>query len=167
MTMMEHPRRQLVHPSGPKNIAAPDKPTDVQLNQFIAEHADRFTRPEIRAATAVMFLPQVEMKNVQVDEAELKKAYDFRKDALSQAETRSFVLIPVKTQQQAATAAATALKAGGDPNVVAQVRRQPRRVNVSTPSPRAPCPIPPSPTRPSPCRPATCRNRCTARSAGR
>jgi peptidyl-prolyl cis-trans isomerase D len=103
----------------PKNITMPDKPTDADLKTFMAQHSEQFTRQETRSATAVMFLPGVVAKTLQVDEAEVKKTYDFRKDSLSTPETRTFVVIAAKSQQ-AAAAASSQLKAGGDPSVVAR-----------------------------------------------
>jgi peptidyl-prolyl cis-trans isomerase D len=104
---------------GPKQIAFPDKPSDDQLKQFISQNASKFRQPETRVMTAVMFVPAAVAKSVQIDEAELKKAYDFRKDTLSQPETRSFVVVPAKTQQAAAQIASS-LKAGTDPATVAK-----------------------------------------------
>ncbi len=104
---------------GPKNITMPDKPTDAQLNQFINDNAARFRRPELRFASAVMFVPAAVAKDLKVSDDDLKKAYDFRKDSLSQPETRSFVVIPTKTPA-AAAAIVSSLKAGTDPQSVAK-----------------------------------------------
>ncbi len=104
---------------GPKSIAMPDKPTDAQLTSFIAANADVLRRPETRTMTAVMFAPGAVAKTIQISDADLQKAYAAQKDKLSTPETRSFILIPAHTQQAAAQAASS-LKAGGDPAIVAR-----------------------------------------------
>ena len=104
---------------GTKSIQMPDKPTDAQLTSLIAANADALRKPETRTMTAVMFAPGAVAKTVQVSDADLQKAYDANKARMSTPEVRSFVVIPARTQQ-AAQQAASSMKAGGDPAVVAR-----------------------------------------------
>jgi peptidyl-prolyl cis-trans isomerase D len=103
----------------PKLLGDIAKPTDDQLTKLMKDHAAALTGPETRMLTLVRFSAQKIAPTVTVDPAEVKKRYDFRKDTLSQPETRSLVQISAKTQAQAAAAAAK-LKAGADPLAVAK-----------------------------------------------
>jgi peptidyl-prolyl cis-trans isomerase D len=80
----------------PANVAQPAPPTDAQLTAFMKENAAQLTRPEFRVLTVARFSPALVAANVAIDEAELKKRYDFRKDTLSTPETRTIVQIPAK-----------------------------------------------------------------------
>lgn len=86
----------------PKSVPQPAAPTDAQLTAFMQENAQALTRPEYRVLTVVRFSPTLAGANLAVDEAELKKRYDFRKDTLSTPETRTLVQIPAKDQAAAA-----------------------------------------------------------------
>ncbi|MDB5449278.1 MAG: rotamase family protein [Phenylobacterium sp.] len=81
---------------GPASVPQPALPTDAQLTAFMKENAARLTRPEFRVLTVVRFSPQLIAASLPIDEAELKKRYDFRKDTLSTPETRTVVQIPAK-----------------------------------------------------------------------
>jgi len=85
----------------PQSVAQPALPTDAQLTAFMRENAAQLTRPEFRVITVARFSPTVTAANLAIDEAELKKRYDFRKDTLSTPETRSLVQIPAKDQAAA------------------------------------------------------------------
>jgi peptidyl-prolyl cis-trans isomerase D len=87
----------------PTSVPKPAAPTDAQLTAFMKENAAQLTQPEFRVLTVVRFSPQMIGAALPVDEAELRKRYDFRKDTLSTPETRSLVQIPAK---DAATAQA-------------------------------------------------------------
>jgi peptidyl-prolyl cis-trans isomerase D len=106
----------------PKSVTPPAKPDDAQLQKYIAENASRFHHPEMRIATAILFTQQAVMKSVTVDDADLKKAYEFNKQSLSTPEKRSFVLLAARDPQSAA-GIASALKAGGDPASVAKAAK--------------------------------------------
>jgi len=80
----------------PANVPAVAAPTDAQLTQFMQQNAAQLTRPEMRVLTLVRFSPQAVAANAPVDPAEMQKLYDFRKDTLSQPETRTIVQIPAK-----------------------------------------------------------------------
>ncbi|MCR5875651.1 SurA N-terminal domain-containing protein [Phenylobacterium sp. J426] len=80
----------------PASVPAVAAPTDAQLTQFMQQNAAQLTRPEMRVLTVVRFSPQAVAANAPVDPAELQKLYDFRRDTLSQPETRTLVQIPAK-----------------------------------------------------------------------
>ncbi|MBL8555754.1 MAG: SurA N-terminal domain-containing protein [Phenylobacterium sp.] len=105
----------------PGSVPAPPKPTDAQLQAFIAENKQALTVPETRIITVVPFTPQGAQaaSTAPIDPAELAKRYQFRKDTLSKPETRTLVQIPVK-DQAAAQAAAARLQKGEAPAAVAK-----------------------------------------------
>lgn len=103
----------------PASVPQPALPTDAQLTQFMKENAAQLTRPELRVLTVVSFNPAQVSANLPIDPAELQKRYDFRKDTLSQPETRSLVQIPVK-DAAAGQAVAARLNKGEDPAAVAK-----------------------------------------------
>ena len=103
----------------PTNVPQPAPPTDAELTAFMKENAAQLTLPEFRVLTVARFSPQLVGASVQVDEAELRKRYDFRKDTLGSPETRTLIQIPAK---DAATAQAIAgrLSRGEPPAAVAK-----------------------------------------------
>jgi peptidyl-prolyl cis-trans isomerase D len=104
---------------GPGSVPEPALPTDVQLTQFMKDHAAELKRPEYRIVTVARFAPSAIAANLPVDEAAVKKRYEFRKDTLSTPETRSLVQIPAKdaaTGQQIVQR----LTKGEDPGAVAK-----------------------------------------------
>lgn len=103
----------------PASVPPPAPPTDAQLAAFMKENAARLTLPEFRVLTVVRFSPQLAGANLPVDEAEVRKRYEFRKDTLSTPETRSLAQIPAK---DAATAQAVSarLQKGEAPQAVAK-----------------------------------------------
>lgn len=101
------------------NVPAVAAPTDEQLTAFMKENAEQLTRPEMRVLTVVRFTPQAVPQNTPVDEAELKKLYEFRKDTFSRPETRTLVQIPAK-DAAAAQQIQAGLARGDDPAAVAK-----------------------------------------------
>jgi peptidyl-prolyl cis-trans isomerase D len=83
-------------PIEPNSVPQPAPPTDAQLTAFMKENSAQLTRPEFRVLTVVRFSPQLVAANLPIDEAELKKRFDFRKDTLSTPETRTIIQIPAK-----------------------------------------------------------------------
>jgi len=77
-------------------VPKPAPPTDADLTAFMKENSARLTRPEARVLTVVRFSPQLVGAGIAIDEAELKKRFDFRKDTLSTPETRTVIQIPAK-----------------------------------------------------------------------
>jgi peptidyl-prolyl cis-trans isomerase D len=104
-----------------KAAGIPGKPTDAQLQAFINEHADRLRQPEMRQMTLVLFSPRTVADQVKVDPEQVKKAYEFQKESMSQPEKRTFVQLPA-SDAGAAAAIAQALKSGADPAAVAKSR---------------------------------------------
>jgi peptidyl-prolyl cis-trans isomerase D len=103
----------------PTSVPKPAAPTDAQLTAFMKENAAQLTLPEFRVLTVVRFSPALVGANLPVDEAEVRKRYDFRKDTLSTPETRTLVQIPAKDAAAAQTIAAR-LQKGEDPAAVAK-----------------------------------------------
>jgi len=102
----------------PSNVAQPPAPTDAQLTEFMKQNAQALMRPEFRALTLVRFSP-AGIAAGPVDQAEVLKRYNFRKDTLSKPETRSIVDIPAKDAATAAQITAR-LGKGEDPTAVAK-----------------------------------------------
>jgi len=94
-------------------------PTDAQLKQFMTENAERLRRPELRVVTLARFSPTLIAANLPIDQAELQKRYEFRRDTASKPETRSLVQIPAKTAASAAQIAAR-LGKGESPEAIAK-----------------------------------------------
>jgi len=95
------------------------RPTDAQLTAFMQENAQRMMKPEFRQLTVVRFSPSQVAGSIPIDENEVKKRFDFRKDTLSTPETRTVIQVPAK---DAATAAQIQqrLAKGEDPAAIAK-----------------------------------------------
>ncbi|MEJ2814496.1 peptidyl-prolyl cis-trans isomerase [Caulobacter sp. CCG-8] len=87
----------------PATVEKPGAPTDAQLQAFMKEHAAQLTRPETRVLSVARFSAKALEATVTVPEAEIVKTYNFRKDTLGTAETRSFVQIQAPDAKAAAT----------------------------------------------------------------
>jgi peptidyl-prolyl cis-trans isomerase D len=103
---------------GPQNVPQPPAPTDQQLNDFIKENAAAMMRPEFRQLTVVRFDP-TQVPVGPVDQAEVLKRYNFRKDTLSKPESRTVIDIPAKDAATAAQITARLAK-GETPDAVAK-----------------------------------------------
>ena len=102
----------------PQNVAQPTPPTDAQLTEFMKQNSQALMRPEFRALTLVRFSPAA-ITAGPVDQAEVLKRFNFRKDTLSKPETRNLVDIPAKDAATAAQIGARLAK-GEDPSAVAK-----------------------------------------------
>jgi peptidyl-prolyl cis-trans isomerase D len=102
----------------PASIEKPAPPTDAQLRAFMKEHAAELTIPETRVLSVARFSAQALAPSVTVPEADVVKTFNFRKDTLGTAETRSFVQI-VAPDAKAAAVIAQRLVKGDQPAVVA------------------------------------------------
>jgi peptidyl-prolyl cis-trans isomerase D len=102
----------------PSLVAQPAPPTEAQLTAFMKENAQQLMRPEFRALSIVRFTPD-QVATGPVDEAEVLKRYNFRKDTLSKPETRTVVQIPAKDAATAAQITARLAK-GEAPDAVAK-----------------------------------------------
>lgn len=103
----------------PRVVGPEARPTDAQLLAYIKENAATFTKPELRTISFVRFSPAAIAGSIPVNEADVKKRFEFEKDTLSIPETRSFVQVPVKDQAQG-RAAAERLRKGESPDAVAK-----------------------------------------------
>lgn len=104
---------------GFKDVPTPAKPTDAEMQTYLKSHAADWTRPEMRTFTMVRFAPKDFEDKVTIDPADVQKEFDFKKDSLSKAETRSVVQVPAKDAKDAANIVAK-LKAGADPVTLAR-----------------------------------------------
>jgi peptidyl-prolyl cis-trans isomerase D len=102
----------------PATVEKPGAPTDAQLQAYMKEHAAQLTRPETRILSVARFSAKALESTVTVPEADIVKTYNFRKDTLGTAETRSFVQI-VAPDAKAAAAIAQRLAKGDQPAIVA------------------------------------------------
>jgi peptidyl-prolyl cis-trans isomerase D len=102
-----------------KSVGPIPVPTDAELQAFITKNADRLMLPEYRVISVVRFSAKDAGANVKVDDAEVQKVYNFRKEGLSTPEKRSLIQIPVKDQPTAAAVSAR-LQKGEDPMAVAR-----------------------------------------------
>lgn len=102
----------------PQSLGPLPTPTEAEIQAFVKSNADRLMRPEFRALTVVRFSRKAFESQVTADPAEVQRRFDFEKDSLSQAETRTVVQIPAKDAAQAA-AIAKELNGGADARVVA------------------------------------------------
>jgi peptidyl-prolyl cis-trans isomerase D len=102
----------------PATVEKPAAPTDAQLQAFMKEHAAQLTRPETRVLSVARFSAKALESTVTVPEADIVKTYNFRKDTLGTAETRSFVQI-VAPDAKTAAVIAQRLAKGDQPAVVA------------------------------------------------
>ena len=100
-------------------VPAIAKPTDDQLNGVIKENAAHFQLPETRQLSIVRFSAKTLAPTMQIDEADIQKQFDFRKDAETTPETRSLIQITAKDQATADSVAARLTK-GEDAEQVAK-----------------------------------------------
>jgi peptidyl-prolyl cis-trans isomerase D len=103
----------------PRVAGTPPPPTDAQLQAFLKENAAQLTRPEARVISLVRFSAAQQAAALPIDDAEVRKQFEFRKDSLSEPERRTFVQVAAPNQQ-AATQIAARLRAGEDPAAVAR-----------------------------------------------
>lgn len=103
-------RALLIAPSLAGDVGQPD---DAQLETFIAENAQVFTRPEARRFTLVRVTPQMFQQDVDLSEEDLRELYEFRVEngELAPPATRGFTQWPAPDQ---ASAEAAAARIGGD-----------------------------------------------------
>lgn len=100
-------------------VAPPAQPTEAQLTALMNEFADRLRDPESRQLTIVRFSARDMASSVTLDQAELQKLYDFRKQQESTPETRTVVQVTAK-DAAGAQAAAARLAKGEDAAAVAK-----------------------------------------------
>lgn len=94
-------------------------PTDAQLQAFINENAAQLRRPEFRIASVIVFSDAPNATPPAIPEARVIERFNFRREALSTPERRSFVTLTV-ADRAAADRIAAALRAGQSPQSVAE-----------------------------------------------
>lgn len=93
-------------------------PTDAQLTSYMSQNAARLRIPELRAGSLVIFSNPAD-QNIAISEEKIQARFDFRKDALSVPERRTFTTLTAPTRA-AADRIAAALRAGQTPAAVGQ-----------------------------------------------
>ncbi len=93
------------------------KPTEAQLTAFMNENADRLRQPEYRMAALILFNGGP-AATAPIAESRIQERFEFRKDALSEAETRTFVTLTAPNRA-AADKVVVALRAGQTPTEAA------------------------------------------------
>ncbi|MGZ9099114.1 MAG: peptidyl-prolyl cis-trans isomerase [Brevundimonas sp.] len=93
-------------------------PTDAQLTAFMNQNAAQLRLPESRTATVVLF-DDGAAPTAAITEARIEERFNFRRDALSLPERRTFVTLTAPTRA-AADRIAAALRAGQSPADVAR-----------------------------------------------
>lgn len=96
--------------------AAP-APTDAQLTAFMAENAEALRLPESRTASVVLFATGA-ASTAPITDARIEERFNFRRDALSLPEKRTFVTLTTQ-DRAAAERIAAAIRAGRSPEEVA------------------------------------------------
>lgn len=104
---------------GVRDVEPPKPPTDAQLQTFMEENKAQLQRPEFRVISLVRFAPRPEDMQTPVTDEQLQERFEFRRDTLSEAETRSLVQIPAR-DEAAARQIAERLRKGEDPAAVAK-----------------------------------------------
>jgi len=93
-------------------------PTDAQLTAFLNENGEQLRRPELRTLSIIVF-GNAPGQEVEVTDAQVRERFEFRKDALSLPERRTFTVITASNQQQAQSVA-QAIRGGQLPEAAAQ-----------------------------------------------
>jgi len=106
-------------------------PTDAQLTALMNENADRIRLPESRTASVVLF-DDGAAPTAELTEARIEERFNFRRDALSLPERRTFVTLTAPNRA-AADRIAAALRAGQSPAEVARANNIQPADYVDTP----------------------------------
>ena len=92
------------------------RPTDAQLASFMSQNAAQLRMPELRSGALVGFSSPADQA-IAIPEEKIQERFEFRKDALSMPERRTFTTLTAPTQA-AAERIAAALRAGQTPAAV-------------------------------------------------
>lgn len=95
-----------------------EPPTEEQLTAYLNENAEQLRRPEFRTISLVMFSPASEADLPPITDEQIQERFEFRRESLSQAETRTFTTLTAADEETAA-AIAQALRGGQSPAAVA------------------------------------------------
>ena len=99
-------------------VGSAPRPTDAQLNSFMSQNAAQLRRPELRSGALVGFSSPAD-QTIAISEEKIQERFEFRKDALSLPERRTFTTLTAPTRA-AAERIAAALRAGQTPAAVGQ-----------------------------------------------
>ncbi|MBM2291192.1 peptidyl-prolyl cis-trans isomerase [Sulfitobacter pseudonitzschiae] len=88
------------------------EPTEDEMRAFLTEHQADYQRPETKTITYALLTPDMLVDSVEVDAADLQKAYEARADEYQQPERRLVERLPF-LDQEAADRAAAALEMQG------------------------------------------------------
>ncbi len=94
------------------------RPTDAQLTSFMSQNAGNLRIPELRTGTLVVFSNPAD-QSIAISDEKIQERFDFRKDALSLPERRTFTTLTAPTRA-AADRIAAALRTGQTPSAVGQ-----------------------------------------------
>jgi peptidyl-prolyl cis-trans isomerase D len=94
------------------------RPTDAQLTSFMSQNTAQLRLPELRSGALVGFSSPAD-QNLPITEEKIQERFEFRKDALSLPERRTFTTLTAPTQA-AAERIAAALRAGQAPAAVGE-----------------------------------------------
>jgi peptidyl-prolyl cis-trans isomerase D len=114
----------------PASVPQPKPPTDAQLQAFMKENAAQLTRPETRVLSVARFSAKALEPSVAVPQADIQKTFDFRKDTLGSAESRSFVQIVAPDAKAAATISQRLAKGEEPAAVAAAFGKQPVTIDA-------------------------------------
>jgi peptidyl-prolyl cis-trans isomerase D len=103
----------------PRAVVQPAPPSDAELTAYMKANAAQLTRPEMRTITLARFSAAALAPTMTVSPADIQKEFDFRKDTLSQPETRTIIQVPVRGEAEGAQAAKR-LGQGEDPRAIAK-----------------------------------------------
>ena len=92
------------------------RPTDAQLASFMSQNAAQLRMPELRSGALIGFSSPADQA-IAITEEKIQERFEFRKDALSLPERRTFTTLTAPTQA-AAERIAAALRAGQTPAAV-------------------------------------------------
>ncbi len=104
---------------GPAAVEAPRPPSDSQLTEFMKANSEQLMRPEFRVLSVVRFSSAQVAGQVKITEGDVRRQFEFRKDALNRPETRSLIQIPAR-DAGVARGLADRLGKGEDPAAVAR-----------------------------------------------
>ncbi|HYC68789.1 peptidylprolyl isomerase [Brevundimonas sp.] len=107
------------------------RPSDAQLAAFMNQNAARLRVPELRSGSLVIFSNPAD-QNIAISEEKIQARFEFRKNALSAPERRTFTTLTAPTRA-AADRIANALRAGQTPAAVGQANNLQPADFVDTP----------------------------------
>lgn len=105
-------------------VPAPAAPTEAELQAYLHDNAANLMRPATRQVSLVRFSAALLAPNLTLDPVQVRKRFDFEKDALSTPEKRSFVQLAATSPAQAARLF-KGLGAGEDAAAVAAAAKSP------------------------------------------